>query len=59
MAKSKQRKKERPFHLEPYEIREWFELCGLAAAGEIKKGPNLVWAETKNGTLWPHKVVRE
>ena len=47
------------FTLEPYDIHEWFDLCAEAAAGRLKKVPNLQWLETKNGTLWPHKVVRD
>lgn len=45
--------------LEPYDIHEWFNFVAEVAAGRVKKIPNLRWIETKNGTLWPHKVVRE
>lgn len=31
----------------------------LEVQHEIKKRMAFLWLETKNGTLWPHKVVRK
>ena len=47
--------------LEPLTIQEWNEVIRdmLDVQHSIQKRLAIIWLETKNGTLWPHKVTRE
>lgn len=63
MAKKVKKSKTKPKehwgqHWEPYDIEEWNGVVRQALENQ-QYFPKLVWLETKNGTLWPHKVVRE
>lgn len=62
MAKSKKKKKEHApkYTLEPFTIEEWNKIImDHLCAGSKPLCIETEWLEIKNGTLWPHKVVRE
>lgn len=62
MKKKKNRKATPPaFTLEPYTIAEWnyIVLQSITEQMPLPLPTDIKWLETKNGTLWPHKVVRD